>query len=314
MQSKIFLYQIYFLLLTASSHVITDTDLEAKLKEHRPLTAVQPQYPRRAQERGTEGFAIISFTITEQGNTENPVVVDSKCGDMYGSIDNMRDCSTFDNQSLRAAKKLRYRPAEFNGSPIKVDNVIYRFRYLMDDNREVEPVLNIPSRSQYAIERWISDKKIDEAEKKSLELLSSYEDVNFYLGKIYALKNQDALAIKHLNRFLDIDYDRSKHTIRSTLEISAVAIISEKLYGVGDYKSIIALAPKINNSMIVMGRSDTQNKNANYLIDISYFYLGSSYLMEGNFSKGKEALLFVKERTSDKNILNIVNNYLLQIE
>ena len=33
--------------------------------EYIPLFKVQPIYPRRAQERGTEGFAIVSFTITE---------------------------------------------------------------------------------------------------------------------------------------------------------------------------------------------------------------------------------------------------------
>ena len=68
MQSKIFLYQIYFLLLIASSDVIADSDLEAKLKEYIPLTAVQAQYPRRAKERGIEGYAIISFSISDKGS------------------------------------------------------------------------------------------------------------------------------------------------------------------------------------------------------------------------------------------------------
>ena len=39
--------------------------------EYIPLFKVQPIYPRRAQERGTEGFAIVSFTITESGTVEN---------------------------------------------------------------------------------------------------------------------------------------------------------------------------------------------------------------------------------------------------
>ena len=33
--------------------------------EYIPLFKVQPIYPRRAQERGTQGYAIVSFTITE---------------------------------------------------------------------------------------------------------------------------------------------------------------------------------------------------------------------------------------------------------
>lgn len=313
MQSKLFLYYIFFLLLTTSGEAIADPSLEARLKEFTPLQVVQPRYPGKAQRKGTEGFAIVSFTITKKGTTENALIVEGKCGDIYGKAE-MTDCTDFNASSLKATKKLRYRPAEVNGSPVKVDNVLYRFRYEMGGKKKTKPILNIPSRDLYVIESWISSKKLDKAEKKSLELLSSYEDVNFYLGKIYALKNQDALAIKHLNRFLDIDYDRRKTTFRVTLEISAVAIIAEKLFKVKDYKGIIELAPKINNSMILTGRSYTQNKNANYLIDISYIYLGSSYLMEGNLLKGKEALLFVKERTSDKNILNAINNYLSQIE
>ena len=67
--------------------------------EYMPLFAVQPQYPRRAQERGTEGYAIISFTITEQGTAENPVVVEGKCGDVNDPNVVMRDCSIF-NLSL----------------------------------------------------------------------------------------------------------------------------------------------------------------------------------------------------------------------
>jgi protein TonB len=65
--------------------------------EYMPLFAVQPQYPRRAQERGTEGFAIIQFTITEQGT-------------------------------------LKYKPKIVDGNPVKVDNVLYRFRYEMQDD------------------------------------------------------------------------------------------------------------------------------------------------------------------------------------
>jgi protein TonB len=42
---------------------------------------VQPIYPRRALERGTQGFAITSFTITESGTVENAVALEGYCGD-----------------------------------------------------------------------------------------------------------------------------------------------------------------------------------------------------------------------------------------
>ena len=101
--------------------------------EYMPLFAVQPQYPRRAQERGTEGYAIISFTITEQGTVENPVVVEGKCGDVNDPNVVMRDCSIFNNSSIRASAKLKYKPKIVDGNPVKVDNVLYRFRYEMLD-------------------------------------------------------------------------------------------------------------------------------------------------------------------------------------
>ena len=101
--------------------------------EYMPLFAVQPQYPRRAQERGTEGYAIISFTITEQGTAESPVDVEGKCGDVNDPNVVMRDCSIFNNSSIRASAKLKYKPKIVDGNPVKVDNVLYRFRYEMLD-------------------------------------------------------------------------------------------------------------------------------------------------------------------------------------
>ena len=99
-----------------------------------PLFAVQPQYPRRAQERGTEGFAIISFTITEQGSAENAIVIEGKCGDINNPEVVLRDCTIFNNSSLRAAAKLKYKPKIVDGNPVKVDGVAYRFRYEMRED------------------------------------------------------------------------------------------------------------------------------------------------------------------------------------
>jgi len=108
--------------------------LPALDNEYLPLFAVQPQYPRRAQERGTEGFAIISFTITEQGTAENAIVIEGKCGDINNPEVVMRDCSIFNNSSLRAAAKLKYKPKIVDGNPVKVDGVAYRFRYEMEED------------------------------------------------------------------------------------------------------------------------------------------------------------------------------------
>ena len=102
--------------------------------EYMPLFAVQPQYPRRAQERGTEGYAIISFTITEQGTAENPVVVEGKCGDVNDPNVVMRDCSIFNNSSIRASAKLKYKPKTVDGKAVPVEGVLHRFTFALDEN------------------------------------------------------------------------------------------------------------------------------------------------------------------------------------
>ena len=75
--------------------------------EYIPLFKVQPIYPRRAQERGTEGFAIVSFTITESGSVEDAKPLEGYCGDPEGPAEEMRPCTLFNSASTRAALKIK---------------------------------------------------------------------------------------------------------------------------------------------------------------------------------------------------------------
>ena len=67
--------------------------------EYMPLFKVQPIYPRRAQERGTQGYAIVSFTITETGTVEDAKAIEGYCGDPEDPNTEYRTCSIF-NLSL----------------------------------------------------------------------------------------------------------------------------------------------------------------------------------------------------------------------
>ena len=68
--------------------------------EYIPLFKVQPIYPRRALERGTQGYAITSFTITESGTVEDAVALEGYCGDPDDPNTQMRECSIFNSASL----------------------------------------------------------------------------------------------------------------------------------------------------------------------------------------------------------------------
>ena len=101
--------------------------------EYIPLFKVQPIYPRRAQERGTQGYAIVSFTITDSGSVKDVIVIEGYCGDPEDPQEEMRPCSIFNSASSRAALKLKYKPKIVNGKAVSIEGVIHRFTYLMAD-------------------------------------------------------------------------------------------------------------------------------------------------------------------------------------
>ena len=75
-----------------------------------PLFKVQPVYPRRAQERGTQGYAIVQFTITETGTVEDVEPLEGWCGDPTNPDTEYRQCTIFNSSSDMAALKIKYKP------------------------------------------------------------------------------------------------------------------------------------------------------------------------------------------------------------
>ena len=79
--------------------------------EYLPIVKVQPMYPRRAAERGIEGYVLIEFTVTALGTVENPVVIEAE------------PKGYFERAALNAARKFKYKPKVVNGEPIPVSGV-----------------------------------------------------------------------------------------------------------------------------------------------------------------------------------------------
>lgn len=86
-----------------------------------PLVNIQPTYPTRAAQRGIEGWAQVSFTVTETGGVRDVFVVDAEPAGM------------FDQASIRAAERFRFQPRVVNGQPVEVPNVQYVFRYQLEE-------------------------------------------------------------------------------------------------------------------------------------------------------------------------------------
>lgn len=84
-----------------------------------PLVAIQPDYPRRALERGIEGYVVVSFIITTQGLTRDIKVLESTS-------------SIFERSATRAAERLKYKPRIVDGTPLEVEH-FYKFTFALAD-------------------------------------------------------------------------------------------------------------------------------------------------------------------------------------
>ncbi len=72
-----------------------------------PLVRVNPEYPRRALERGIEGWVHVRFTITAAGTVKDLVVVDSE------------PKGVFDEAASKAVLRWRYNPRVENGVAVE---------------------------------------------------------------------------------------------------------------------------------------------------------------------------------------------------
>jgi len=101
--------------------------------EYIPLFKVTPIYPRRAQERGIMGYAIVAFTITESGTVEDSEPLEGFCGDPTDPETVFRACSIFNSAASRAAGKLKYKPKIVDGKAVRVENVPHKFTFILEE-------------------------------------------------------------------------------------------------------------------------------------------------------------------------------------
>ena len=89
--------------------------------EYLPIVKVNPQYPRRAQTRGIEGYVLLEYVVTKTGAVRDPVVIEAK------------PPGIFNRAAINAALKYKYKPKVVNGEPIDVAGVKTRITFEMAD-------------------------------------------------------------------------------------------------------------------------------------------------------------------------------------
>ena len=94
--------------------------LESGDGEYLPIVKVAPVYPRRALQRGIEGYVILEFTVTKQGSVRDPIVIEAE------------PAGIFEQAAKDAALKFKYKPRVANGEATEVSGVQNRLTFQID--------------------------------------------------------------------------------------------------------------------------------------------------------------------------------------
>jgi len=88
-----------------------------------PLVAmvrVAPVYPARALTYGIEGYVVVQFDISAEGQVLNVVIIESTD-------------SVFDSAAIKAAKRFKFKPRVVNGLALASYGIQNMFRFRLDD-------------------------------------------------------------------------------------------------------------------------------------------------------------------------------------
>jgi protein TonB len=88
--------------------------------EYLPIVKVAPQYPRRAAQKGIEGYVVVEFTVSKLGTVTNPKVIEANPPNI------------FNRAAISAAKKFKYKPKMEGGKAIEVNGIRNIIRFELD--------------------------------------------------------------------------------------------------------------------------------------------------------------------------------------
>ncbi|MGL6159993.1 energy transducer TonB [Microbulbifer sp.] len=95
--------------------------------DYLPIVKVQPQYPRRALQRGIEGFVIVEYTVTTNGSVRDPKVVEAYTADGNPT-------TIFNREAIKSALKYKYKPRVVDGQAMEVPGVKTKISFNMAKN------------------------------------------------------------------------------------------------------------------------------------------------------------------------------------
>ncbi len=91
--------------------------------DYMPLVLVQPTYPRRAQDRGIEGYVVVELTVAPDGSVPADSIF----------VVAAEPKGYFEREALKTAAKFKYKPKVVDGIAQATTGVRYQFTFEMQD-------------------------------------------------------------------------------------------------------------------------------------------------------------------------------------
>lgn len=89
-------------------------------RNYQPVYIESPKYPRKAQSKNIEGYAIIKLVVTNVGSVREPVLI-KEYPESWG----------FGKAAMKVAKKLKYVPRVKDGKAVEVPDTYYKYIFKM---------------------------------------------------------------------------------------------------------------------------------------------------------------------------------------
>jgi len=258
------------------------------------LKKLQVKYPKKAQQKGITGFAIVSYDLDESGRTTNHKIIPPLSH------------SIFHNEALKAAKKLKYKPLTYQGEPAAYPNMKQKFIFvLVSGTVDLGPAAGMFNR----ITQLLKAKKYTKAEKLAYEKL--VKDPFFYYQLAlsqFKLKKYEEAASNASEFFNQQDAQDLKLPEYYFLS-NASLIYAESLYKLNKFEELI----KVENML------ENLSPSVNYENDILWtkIYLGVALVNTDRMLDGiyyLDSVKFSAKKNKNDGMIKIVDSILLNIE
>ena len=274
---------------------ITKYDFLDKFVRPVPKKKVIPYYPKKAQEKGIQGYVLLKYDLGTDGKPYNIRRVEGKCGDPKTTIF-FKTCLYFYNSAEIALKKFVYVPAKFDDKDIESFDNLHSFNFVLtNDYYDVRFFLE-------KTDDLIDEKKLDEALKIAK---SSKEDIfKYQIARIYLLQEKYDEASYWFKQFLTEtelgEYSPQSVTINSVIFLIKSLFYSEK------YNEITALDESFD-------RYFKNNQDYGEALALTNFFMGAAFINQGNLNRGAYYFYRARESTSDENIIATIDQYIQKI-